>query len=257
MNSKMPPLKVWPFALGGAALLAACLRRPRYRFRDRVVVITGGSRGLGLVLARKFAEKGARLAIMARDTQELSRAKADLVARGACVLALSCDVCRPDQVRWSLARVANAFGRIDVLVNNAGAIEVGPLGHMTADDFEEAMAVHFRGPLTTMLAVLPHLRRAGGGRIVNIASVGGKIAAPHLVPYSASKFALVGLSDGFRAELRQENILVTTVCPGFMRTGSPRNAAFKGRHRLEYGWFATADSLSPLSMSAERAARKS
>jgi short-subunit dehydrogenase len=86
--------------------------------------------------------------------------------------------------------------------------------------------------------------------------VGGKIAAPHLVPYSASKFALIGLSDGLRAELRQENIYVTTVLPGLMRTGSPPNARFKGRHQQEYAWFVLSDAFPLLSMSAERAGRK-
>jgi short-subunit dehydrogenase len=105
-------------------------------------------------------------------------------------------------------------------------------------------------------AVLPHMRRAGGGRIVNISSIGGKIAAPHLVPYSASKFALVGLSDGLRAELLREGIVVTTVCPGLMRTGSPLNASFKGRRREEYAWFTVSDSMPLLSLDARRAARK-
>jgi short-subunit dehydrogenase len=148
------------------------------------------------------------------------------------------------------------FGRIDVLINNAGIIQVGPLEHMTCEDFEDAMAVHFFGPLFTTLAVLPHMRQACRGRIVNIASIGGKIASPHLVPYSASKFALVGLSDGLRAELRRHNIFVTTVLPGLMRTGSPPNARFKGRHQAEYAWFALSDALPVLSVNADRAAAK-
>ena len=88
-----------------------------------------------------------------------------------------------------------------MLVNNAGIIQVGPLEHMTIDDFEEAMATHFWGPLFTILAALPHMRGRGGRRIVNISSIGGKIAVPHLLPYTASKFALTGLSEGLRAEL--------------------------------------------------------
>src|SRR5436190_6533704 len=127
---------------------------------------------------------------------------------------------------------------------------------MTVKDFEDALAIHLFAPLFCTLAVLPHMRRARQGRIVNIASVGGKIAVPHLLPYCASKFALVGLSDGLRAELRRHHILVTTVCPGLMRTGSPPHASFKGQHRREYAWFAISDSLPLLSMSAERAARR-
>jgi NAD(P)-dependent dehydrogenase (short-subunit alcohol dehydrogenase family) len=104
------------------------------------------------------------------------------------------------------------------------------------------------------MAVLPAMRRQGWGRIVNVASIGGKRSPPHLLPYNVSKFALVGLSTGLRAELAKDGILVTTVCPTLMRTGSPRNAEFKSRHRQEYAWFAVSDSLPLVTLSAERAA---
>jgi hypothetical protein len=100
------------------------------------------------------------------------------------------------------------------------------------------------------------MRQRRAGRIVNIASVGGKISVPHLLPYSASKFALVGFSEGLHGALVRDNVYVTTVCPGLMRTGSPRNASFKGRHRAEYAWFSISDSLPLASMSAARAARR-
>jgi short-subunit dehydrogenase len=245
-------------ALGAAigVALAAGYRRQSYSFRDRTVILTGASRGLGLVLAREFAREGANLALLARNEADLQRVRDELTPGGTRVLTITCDIRERDQVERAVREIADQFGRIDVLVNNAGVIQVGPLEHMTERDFEDAMAVHYYGPLHTMLAVAPHLRRAGGGRIVNVASIGGKIAMPHLIPYSASKFALVGLSDGMRGELRQHNIHVTTVCPGLMRTGSPRNASFKGRHREEYAWFAIADTLPLLSMNAQRAARK-
>jgi short-subunit dehydrogenase len=118
------------------------------------------------------------------------------------------------------------------------------------------MATNFWGPLNAILAVLPHMRSRGEGRIVNIASIGGKLSVPHLLPYSSSKFALVGLSEGLRAELRASGIVVTTVCPGLMRTGSPRHATFKGRHDAEYTWFNLADNFPLLSMDVERAARR-
>src|SRR5205823_6261490 len=169
---------------------------------------------------------------------------------GAEVLTLPCDLRRQEEVESSIERIVARYGSVDVLINNAGLIQVGPLKHMAVQDFEEALAVHLFAPLFCTLAVLPHMRRARQGRIVNIASVGGKIAVPHLLPYCASKFALVGLSNGLRAELRRDNILVTTVCPGLMRTGSPRHAWFKGRHRREYAWFVISDSLPVLSISA-------
>src|SRR5205085_666780 len=244
-------------AAGAGALLAARAlyrRWQEYDLRGKTVLVTGGSRGLGLVLAREFAEEGAQVAICARDPAELERARRDLSARGARVLAFPCDVTERAQVKELVEVVTRHFGGVDVLVNNAGVIQVGPVEVMTLEDFEQAMAVHFWGPLYATLCVLPQMRERRDGRIVNISSIGGKIGVPHLVPYSASKFALAGLSDGLRAELAKDNILVTTVCPGLMRTGSPRNATFKGRHRAEYAWFAISDALPVTSIQAERAA---
>src|SRR5438067_5832771 len=256
----MATAKLAPAAIAaglGSVVAARVLRRlNRLDFKDRTVVITGGSRGLGLVLARAFAAEGARLAILARDRAELERAEKDIASRGGQVLALPCDVRDRRQAQGAIARVVDHYGRIDVLVNNAGVIQVGPVEHMSVKDFEDAMAVHMWGPLYTMLAAVPTMRRQGGGRIVNIASIGGKIAVPHLLPYAASKFALVGLSDGMRAELAKDGIHVTTVCPGLMRTGSPVNAQFKGRHRDEFTWFVLGDSLPLASIDARRAARQ-
>ena len=246
-------------ALTGAAATMLVARGMRNRhgieFSDRVVVITGGSRGLGLVLARQLAAQGARLCLLARDLEELERARQQLPA-DADVMVIRCDVRRRADVRAAMAQVLEKWTAVDVLINNAGVIQVGPLEHMTHEDFENAMATHFWGPLHLMYEVLPAMRRRSFGRIVNIASIGGKIAVPHLAPYCASKFALVGLSDSVRAELSQHGIRVTTVCPGLMRTGGPWNADMKGRHEAEYAWFAISDSTPGLSMSAERAARQ-
>jgi short-subunit dehydrogenase len=241
--------------LGGMALLRAAIRGQGYDFNGKTVLITGGSRGLGLELARQFAKAGAQLSLLARDVDELERARAELDARGAEVAVFPCDIGSRAEVDDAVARTLHRFGAIDVLVNNAGRIDVGPLETMTVEDFEASMRVHFYGPLYALFAALPELR-SRRGRVVNITSIGGKVSVPHLVPYSASKFALVGLSEGLRAELEQEGISVTTVCPWLMRTGSPRNAQFKGRHRKEYSWFALGDSLPVMSMSSTRAARK-
>ena len=243
----------------GAVLLAqAWRRRSDFDFAGKSVLITGGSRGLGLVMAREFADEGARLTLVARDAEELNRASEDIRTRQpfAEVLTVPGDVRQRYDAERAMAQALERFGTIDVLINNAGVIQVGPVDHMKLADYEDAMNTHFWGPLYTTLAALPHMRRQGEGRIVNISSIGGRVGVPHLVPYSASKFALTGLSDSLRYELAQENILVTTVCPGLMRTGSPVNAMFKGRHPEEYAWFAISDSLPLASINAERAARQ-
>jgi short-subunit dehydrogenase len=152
--------------------------------------------------------------------------------------------------------VRQHLGPVDVLINNAGVISVGPAETMTLEDYEDAMKTHFWGPLYAMMAVLPGMRERRAGRIVNISSIGGKVGVPHLAPYCASKFALTGLSQALHAELAKDGIKVTNACPGLMRTGSPRNAMFKGRHRAEYAWFTISDSLPFTSISAERAARQ-
>jgi len=242
--------------LVGVALSALLRPRQRWSFRGKVVLVTGGSRGLGLLLARQLAAEGARLALVARNPEDLSRAARELRGRGAEVLKFPADVGVREQIEAAVAATVAHYGCLDVLINNAGVIQVGPAEHMTLDDFERAMQTHFWGPLYAVRAALPQLKRQGGGRVVNIASIGGKVAVPHLTPYSASKFALVGLSDGLRAELAPHNIQVTTVCPWLTRTGSYRNVVVKGQHERELAWFAVGDSLPLLTQRGEDAARE-
>ncbi len=245
--------------LGGIAFSAWALGRAMrngYSFAGKIVLISGGSRGLGLVIGRQLAEEGARIALLARDEQELARAKSDLAERGAEVLTVPCDLADREQIGSAANRVVAHFGGIDVLINNAGVIEVGPLEHMTREDFERSLAVHFWAPYELTMLVRPLMRKRGGGRIVNISSIGGKIAVPHLAPYCAGKFALTGFSDSVRAELALDRILVTTVAPGLMRTGSHVNARFKGEHDAEFAWFSLSNAMPVISMSAKRAAAK-
>ena len=242
------------FLLAAAGLYWLAARRRHWRgFEGRVVLITGGTRGLGLALARRFLSLGARVAVCGRDEETLERAREQL---GHDVFARACDVTEAQQVRELVREVERRYGRIDVLINNAGVIQVGPMEEMTIDDYEEAMDTHYWGPVYASLAALPGMRRRRDGRIVNIASIGGKVAVPHLLPYDGSKFALVGFSEGLRAEAARDHVYVTTVCPWLMRTGSPRHAFFKGRHEAESVWFTLADALPLASMSAESAARR-
>jgi NAD(P)-dependent dehydrogenase (short-subunit alcohol dehydrogenase family) len=247
--------------LAGALLLGASqairmIRTSRYSLRDKVAVITGGSRGLGLVLARHVCAQAGSVALIARDPDELARAKADLALRGGAVLTIECDLLDTRQIQSAVQQIINRFGSIDILINNAGTIEVGPLENMTREDFERAMRLHFWAPFELIAQIVPEMRVWGGGRIVNISSIGGKVAVPHLAPYSVSKFALTGFSDAIRAELARDNIHVTTVAPGMMRTGSHVNAKFKGKHDMEFACFAASAGAPMISMNADRAARK-
>src|SRR5205814_7891596 len=140
-------------------------------------------------------------------------AAADLAEHGGNPLALRCDVTNPQDVGDLVRAVEVHFGPVDVLVNNASIIAVGPVQTMTRADFEQAMNVTFWGAYNAVEAVLPSMRQRREGRIVNISSIGGKVGVPHLTPYCASKFALVGYSQALRAELADEGITVTTICP--------------------------------------------
>jgi NAD(P)-dependent dehydrogenase (short-subunit alcohol dehydrogenase family) len=257
-NKRITALSLIAGGVAAAVALRGARARRAYAFSGKSVVVTGGSRGLGLVLARQLAAEGAHITLIARDEAELLRARNDIYARqpSASVLIVPADVGERADVERAVNLAITQYGRIDVLINNAGIIMVGPVDHMKLSDYDDAMKTHFWGPLFLVLAVLPHMRHQGGGRIVNISSIGGRIAVPHLLPYSASKFALVGLSDGLRAELALDGIVVTTVCPGLMRIGSPINAAFKGQRAAEYAWFATASATPVTTISAERAARQ-
>jgi short-subunit dehydrogenase len=242
-------------AVAAAWFAARRMTRSRYSFRDRTVVVTGGTRGLGLALARCFVDEGARVWVIARSFDELSAAADELTARGGWVRTIAADIRRDDHISRVIDTISMTSERLDVLVNNAGVIAMSPFENSNREDFQDAMATHFWGPLELIRAALPHLRAHGDGRIINIASLGGRVAVPHLAAYSASKFALVGLSETLRAELMKDGVLVTTVTPGLMRTGSYVNARVRGRHADEFRWF-TAMSATPLtSMRADRAAR--
>jgi short-subunit dehydrogenase len=243
--------------IGALLALRAFTRSKReFSFKDRTVLITGGSRGLGLVLARMFAEQGAKIAICSRTQHQLEAARAELEAGGATVLAFICDVSDQTQVKAMISEIAERLGPVEVLINNAGVIAAGPLDNLELYDFEEAMRIHYWGSLYTMLEVMPEMKARGEGRIVNIASIGGKVSVPHLLPYSGSKFALVGLSEGFRTELLQHGVYVTTINPGLMRTGSARNAFVRGQHEKEYTWFSLMDANPLISLAADDAARQ-
>jgi NAD(P)-dependent dehydrogenase (short-subunit alcohol dehydrogenase family) len=242
-------------AAWGARQLLRMARR--ITLEDRVVVITGASTGHGLMVARYAARRGARLVLAARETENLSAAELEMIHQGARdVLAVPTDVNDRAQCQYLVDVTTERHGRVDVLVNNAGIIQVGPMETMTIRDFEEALATNFWGAVYCTLAAVPYMRERRFGRIANVVSVGGKFPAPHLLPYTASKFALAGLTQALRVELAKDGILVTGVYPHLMRTGGHVHAWVKGDRPAEYTWFALGDTLPLISTSAEYVARR-
>jgi short-subunit dehydrogenase len=208
----------------------------------QIAIITGGSRGLGLALAHRFGKAGVKLVLAARDANELEGALDDLLAQDSVldmndVLLFPCDLRDPAEAIRLISAARHRFGRVDILINNAGIIVVGPAENQPLEVYRDAMDVDFFAALQCIYAALPEFLQQRSGAIVNIASIGGKVAVPHLLPYVAAKFALTGLSEGLYAELRHRGIRVTTVCPGLMRTGGEVHAQFRGQIQKEKAWF--------------------
>lgn len=233
------------------------------RSEGRIVLITGGSRGLGLALADRYGRAGNRLVLAARNFDELMEARDTLLKRKAIrsaedVLLIPADLTDPEQAKNLVEHAVAHFGRIDVLINNAGIIEVGPFEDQPLEAFQRSMATNFFAALHMTQAALPHMLyrdRGNPAAIVNICSVGGKVAVPHLLPYVASKFALVGFSQGLHAELRHKGVRVTTVNPGLMRTGGHVHAQFRGDRDKEARWFDLAATTPVVAASVRRAAK--
>jgi NAD(P)-dependent dehydrogenase (short-subunit alcohol dehydrogenase family) len=222
-----------------------------------LALVAGGSRGLGLQIARELGAREFRLAICARDPDTLARAAGQLRAEGIEVVAAEpCDVGDVDAVTSLAERLEHEVGPVEALFCVAGIIQVGPLANLRHSHIEAAVDTMLWGPVNTALAVTPAMLRRGRGRIAIITSVGGQIAAPHLLPYCTAKFGAVGFAKSLRNELSGSGVTVTTVTPGLMRTGSHLHARFVGRHRKEYAWFALAASLPLLSIDAGVAARR-
>jgi short-subunit dehydrogenase len=243
-------------AVAGAIALSWARRRRRGGVAGRIGLVTGGSRGLGLVLARELGRRGMRVVLTARDEQELERARTSLVAEGIDATVLPCDVTDAEGMEVLVADVEENLGPVDLLVNNAGIIQLGPAEAMSLEDYHHAMDVMFFGALHAAEAVLPRMRDRRRGTIVNVTSIGAAVGVPHLAPYTSAKFALRGWSEVLGAELARDGIRVVTVVPGLMRTGSFGHALVKGEREVEASLFTLAASLPLLTVSAEHAARR-
>jgi short-subunit dehydrogenase len=222
---------------------------------SKVVMITGGSKGLGFVIAKQLVKENCRLALCARDMEELMDAREEIKKAGGNALISVCDVSDKHAVDVFVQKVIRHFGEIDIVVNDAGIIMVGAMESFSMHEYEEAMNVMYWGIVNTTLSVLPHMKERKQGQIVNITSVGGKVSIPHLLPYSAAKFAAIGFSEGVAAELRKDHIYVTTIIPGLMRTGSYVNALFQRDNKTEFKLFSLMSTAPLITISAEKAAR--
>ncbi|NUP13113.1 MAG: SDR family NAD(P)-dependent oxidoreductase [Polyangiaceae bacterium] len=225
----------------------------------RTVLITGGSRGLGLLLAEAFGLRGARIALCGRAPEAVDRAENRLRGMGIDVHAVACDLGEPPLARNFVESTFDRFGRIDVIVNNAGTIQVGPIESVTVERFHDAMDANFWSAVYVTLTALPTLKLSGSdARIVNVTSIGGRAGMPHMLPYDSSKYALMGFSEALRAELSSRPGMprVVTVVPGLMRTGSFYNAEFAGNPMDEFGWFSVGSSLPFLTIDATTAAKR-
>jgi len=190
----------------------------------KVVIITGASMGIGLSTARLFAAGGAKVVLAARTSQRLQAAAAELHDLGYEALALTVDMCDPEAVQQMVARAVKQFGRVDILINNAGQACAGLVVDVAPADFQKIINLNLFGPLYAIQAAVPHMRQNGGGLIINISSMVSKMALPGLGTYAATKSALNMLSNTARGELAPENIRVITVYPRLTATDFWQNA---------------------------------
>lgn len=186
--------------------------------KDKIAVVTGGTKGIGYAVAESLLKKGAKVFICARDKFELKRALERLSASGA-VDGEVCDVRSEAQVAMMLAECIRVFGGVDILVNNAGIGIIGKtVEEMTASEFEQTLQTNLFGVFYTCHHTIPLLKQRGGGYIINISSLAGQNAHPKMAAYNASKFGLNGFTEALMQEVRADKIKVTAICPGSVNT---------------------------------------
>ncbi len=193
-------------------------------FRDRSVVVTGASSGIGYDVALAFGEQGANVALLARRRLQLEELAQKINQSGGRALALDCDVTDRPRVFWSIDQAREAFGKVDILINSAGLLIAETVEETKPEDLERMMAVNIFGALNAMQAVLPLMRKQRSGNIVNISSLAGRRGVSPLGGYSATKFALVGITEALRVELFNTGVRVSLVMPGVIDTPMARGA---------------------------------
>jgi NADP-dependent 3-hydroxy acid dehydrogenase YdfG len=190
----------------------------------KVVVITGASSGLGAATARHLSAEGAPVVLGARRAERIQSLADELSAKGGRALALATDVTDRAQVQRLVAAAVERFGRIDVLINNAGLMPHSPLERLKIDDWDRMIDVNLKGVLYGIAAALPHMQRQKSGHIINVSSVAGHKVRPGGVVYAATKSAVRVLSEGLRMEVKPYNIRTTVISPGAVDTELPNSA---------------------------------
>lgn len=191
----------------------------------KVVVITGASSGLGEATARLLSAQGARVALGARRVERLQALAGELSGRGGQAIAVATDVIQRDQVKGLVEAAVRAFGRIDVMINNAGIMPQAPLERLKVDEWDQMIDVNIKGVLYGIAAALPHMQRQKAGHIINVSSVAGHKVGPGFAVYSATKHAVRALSEGLRQEVKPYNIRTTVISPGAVATELPESVA--------------------------------
>ncbi|KQT02779.1 SDR family oxidoreductase [Rhizobium sp. Leaf386] len=185
---------------------------------NKVVVITGASSGLGEATARHLAERGATVIIAARRVDRIEALAAELTAKGCKVVAVKTDVIDRDQVKNLVDIAVERFGRIDVMLNNAGLMPLAPLERLKIDEWDRMIDVNIKGVLYGIAAALPHMKAQKSGHIINVSSVYGHVVDPGATVYCATKHAVRALSEGLRKEVKPYNIRTTIISPGAVST---------------------------------------
>lgn len=190
----------------------------------KVIVITGASSGLGEAAARLLSAEGATVVLGARRLERIRTLSDELIAKGGRALALTTDVTQRAQVSALIDVAVRTFGRIDVLINNAGLMPQSPLDRLKVEDWDRMIDVNIKGVLYGIAAALPHMQRQKAGHIINVSSVAGHKVGPGGAVYSATKHAVRALSEGLRQEVKPWNIRSTIISPGALATELPGSA---------------------------------
>ncbi|UCD86013.1 MAG: SDR family NAD(P)-dependent oxidoreductase [Deltaproteobacteria bacterium] len=218
-------------------------------FKDKWVLITGAASGIGRALALEFTAAGSKIIIADIDEVGMQRTADELKAKGGQAICIRADMTRPDEVETLARRALEDAGQVDILINNAGIASVCEAKDLSREEWDRILATNLFGPIRLTHHLLSHMISRGSGHIVNVASMAGLIGIPGMVPYTVSKFGMVGFSESLRTELDCYGIRVTAVCPGVVKTPIIQTSAIKGFSED------LRNPPSPITMSVERAAR--